>query len=626
MVMLVVGCVEEERESSVEAGEVDVAVRDAGDLADVPPPAPDQDASDRERDPGCVADQARCSGAGLRQSCVEGRWRDEPCEVGFHCRDGGCEETCKDGARRCTEAGEARCEAEHWSAPVSCGLGRCLGGRCRTEACALAFEQPSHVGCEFVTVDLPNAAPDPMALLILNPDPDAAARVHLRDRRGRLSTVIASHRFDPSPRQERPEPQTLTSRVLDAEGRMVSENIEEADALVIPPGGRARLLLEHLALPNHTTGLRDIARQLTSDTPIVVNQLDPACCDFRGSSDSSLLFPVEAWGSSYRTVAAGAQVLAGLRRRAQIVVVPAEPARITFEIAPGHATLPTDGFAVRVIDGVYVAQVRAFESLVIFSTGEGNLGGGRLESDVPVAVFMGHQCARFPLGTTGCDHLEEQQLPLWAWGTRVVVPPLSAIATAGPDVTYWTLTASVPGTPVRLSRPFEELAPLSLNDRHSVDCAHALTDPQSLSLDKCVFGTRAAFTLVAEGPIQVLGFSPGALAPNRRGMASAALLPAERHYRDTYEFIVPHGFPYSYATVTMPPGLTLLLDGAPAEPSRRAGIAGSEWVYAHIPLEEGSHQLMGDAPFGLVLHGTAMAFASHAHLGGAALGDAAPVP
>ena len=45
-----------------------------------------------------------------------------------------------------------------------------------------------------------------------------------------------------------------------------------------------------------------------------------------------------------------------------------------------------------------------------------DLTGTLIESDKPIAVFSGVDCANIPWYRMACDHLEDQLLPLHTWG------------------------------------------------------------------------------------------------------------------------------------------------------------------------------------------------------------------
>ena len=55
-----------------------------------------------------------------------------------------------------------------------------------------------------------------------------------------------------------------------------------------------------------------------------------------------------------------------------------------------------------------------------------DLTGTKIESDKPLSVFSGHECAFVPFSTRSCDHLVEQVLPTALWGTVYYVAPLAS--------------------------------------------------------------------------------------------------------------------------------------------------------------------------------------------------------
>lgn len=68
-----------------------------------------------------------------------------------------------------------------------------------------------------------------------------------------------------------------------------------------------------------------------------------------------------------------------------------------------------------------VVDVQPFETVQLQSSQD--LSGTRILSRLPVAVYSGHTCTWL---FTKCNHVYDQLLPMPSWGTRYLVPPLSA--------------------------------------------------------------------------------------------------------------------------------------------------------------------------------------------------------
>ena len=72
---------------------------------------------------------------------------------------------------------------------------------------------------------------------------------------------------------------------------------------------------------------------------------------------------------------------------------------------------------------MYTFELTQGEVLNLEVTGEqgDDLTGTYITADSPIVVFGGHECANVPLGITACDHLEQQLVPVSAWGKRYLV-------------------------------------------------------------------------------------------------------------------------------------------------------------------------------------------------------------
>jgi len=93
----------------------------------------------------------------------------------------------------------------------------------------------------------------------------------------------------------------------------------------------------------------------------------------------------------------------------------------------------------------------AFDIQVVFAEDATGVG---VFADKPVAVFSGTPCTNVPLDTPSCDHLEEQVLPLAAWGTQYVGarhPPRLPELNPQPEPVTWRVVAAVDDVHVSLT-------------------------------------------------------------------------------------------------------------------------------------------------------------------------------
>ena len=81
------------------------------------------------------------------------------------------------------------------------------------------------------------------------------------------------------------------------------------------------------------------------------------------------------------------------------------------------------------------------------------------QADKPIAVFAGHSCGNVPNGQYGyCDHVEEQMLPLKAWGTNAVLARHQArtYCTEQQDLVVWRIIAGTDDMHVTFVYPYAE--------------------------------------------------------------------------------------------------------------------------------------------------------------------------
>ncbi|XP_027475704.2 IgGFc-binding protein isoform X2 [Zalophus californianus] len=135
------------------------------------------------------------------------------------------------------------------------------------------------------------------------------------------------------------------------------------------------------------------------------------------TAELTRLWPVRVLGTEYFALTPPGVSSKNVKEFA--VVVGAAGASVTMQLK-GSATFqgkfyPAGSVVTLTLQPYQVAQVQ--------STAE--LSGSKITANGPVAVFSGHSCAQ---KHTNCNHVVEQLLPTFAWGTRYVVPSLSSQA------------------------------------------------------------------------------------------------------------------------------------------------------------------------------------------------------
>jgi thiol-disulfide isomerase/thioredoxin len=224
-----------------------------------------------------------------------------------------------------------------------------------------------------------------------------------------------------------------------------------------------------------------------------------------------------------------------------------------------------------------------------------DLTGTIIESNNPIAVFAGVRCADVPAGYSACDHMVEQMMPVDTWGrefdTFPFMPRQNNLGDflrilAATDETIITVNNSVVGAIDR--GQFLELV---------------VSEPMEITTDK---------------PVMVAQYLTGEQYEGRIGDPSECLIPPTEQFQSEYTFIIPTGYAENYVNIIAPEAAVLLLDGAPVDYTLFTPFGTKGLSAATISLGEGSHNISGNAPFGIYIYGYDQ-YDSYAYPGGLAL-------
>jgi hypothetical protein len=651
--LLLTACTEPSVDLSPDAGPtLDFQLIDAQRDAPIPPDlAPDQrppiDAAadglppDAAPDLGiidasavCDEDEVRCTpDATTIDLCRGGRWQADPCPDAQICLNDRClpdPRGCAPTDAVCLAAHQpAACLNDRWQPTEPCHPGhRCRAGHCETQACADAADSGSYLGCEFLAVALPNFAViytpgTPMGVVLTNPH-DAITHVTLHDARQAPAQLIAEHRVElsehPAVPEEAPDlygPETVRSAIRDAQGAIVRDGFAQAVDLEIPPGGTATLLLPPAGPETLQSAVFSLATQVLTDRPVAAYQFNPYCCNFSFSNDASLLFPVAALGQRYRIAALPNFSFEALDSPGGFAIAaPTGPTTVDLQLDAETRVRTLRGPQLRALgQGRYQATLNALDVLLVQTAASEpgspppDLTGASISASAPISVFSTHLCTFYPQRTGFCDHLEEQLLPIEAWGQRYALVPPPPRGRAGNDGqrVYYRIIANAPGVTLTLSRPIDDLATAQPGALGTRDCITDAIDPTHLRLDApCELSIRAPVGLVADAPVQILATLSGQEAVQlnspfgtRAGDPSLYLLAPERQLRTEYDFLVPTTYALDFVTVTSPANAHITLDGRPLDLALAAPIPGTARVFLHVPIEDGPHHMAGDRPFGI---------------------------
>jgi hypothetical protein len=531
----------------------------------------------------CVAgDVLRCTGDTTYEYCNTTGTRTiaAPCPNNSPCADGRCASAaCVPGQLRCDGLRDFTVCLEDGSAygpSQPCPVGQeCDANECQ-DLCTLNQKVSSYIGCEYWSLDLDNyddAIDQPHAVVVSNPNPELTARV----------TVT---RPDGSP-IEHFGPAEIAPLTL--------------GVYTIPPNWN----LSPIAI-------NDFAVKVSSNIPVTAHQFNPLNNVDVFSNDGSLLLPTNALGTEYLVMSWKQRPSPPLRGFMTIANPNPLEARVT--VTASARTAPGDG-----IPTLEPGQPREFVlppgHVLNLETRDDldDLTGSEVRSDLPVAVFGGHECANVDLGIDRCDHIESQLFPVNTWGSQYVG---SKFASRGGEPDVWRVLSSVDGTVVTLSMDFP-------NPEEQVHQGELIRNEggAQFRLDRgqfAEFQSKEPFWLDATSPVSLGHYMVGSNwftipricdqgidAGNPTGIGDPALtieVPLTQ-FRDNYILLVPLDYELDYVNVIAPEGAQVFLDGEPVDAALYAPVAQTPWRVATLEVPDGPHVLTGDQPFGLTAYG-----------------------
>jgi hypothetical protein len=451
------------------------------------------------------------------------------------------------------------------------------GGTMIPPTCANIDDFPAtSVGCEFFTVQVPsNPSALPYGVAVGNPSMEPAM-VTIEDMRGPGNTLREITTFQVQPTQSVLTPINGTGGLL---------------------GG------SHMA---SSIGLNALAAfRVTSDVPITAMQLFPVGGGPSHVSEASMLLPVNALDQSY--VAASWQAFSGSQNGFVLVVAVADATTVFTET------------------GDYMLD--AFDAWHFQAGPDGT--GFFVGADKPVAVFSGIDCTMIPeLPWYACDHLEEQMLPLSAWGTHYVgarhphrVPNINP----QPEEVFWKVIAGVDNTTITLNPPVAG---------NQVQLAQAG--------DAFEFGTAQSFEATANNPFLLVQYMSGCynVIKNTGSPSSCDQGPTGDPYMlqavpveqwlTQLPFLTDTSYPRDFVTIIREQGTQVSLDClGVVSADHFTGIPGTLYEVGQVDLDiagnggegncvDGAQFLTADKPVGVLVGGMDWA-TSYGYPGGLSL-------
>jgi hypothetical protein len=234
--------------------------------------------------------------------------------------------------------------------------------------------------------------------------------------------------------------------------------------------------------------------------------------------------------------------------------------------------------------------------------------GTAVSASKPVAVFAGSACANIPGGTTYCDHIEEQVLPVSTWGTQFFAVNFMPRG-QNPENDSWKIIAHEDKTAFTLVGAPQTVSKLEAGESYQVDAASAfmVASDKPISVVHLMHGQGAVQVPVAPIYNEEFETPDGCAMDNGQANigdpAMSVVVPFEQ-FLDEYQFLTPDTYRYDFLTFTAksPTDPQIEMDGV-AVPLTWSTLPGSDLRFARVRVEDGPHRVTGNVPFGIEVHG-----------------------
>ena len=478
--------------------------------------------------------------------------------------------TCVPDATKCVGQNVLKCKKDgsgfDTKALHSCDASKgmiCDNSTC-INACKLARQNRSYVGCEYWAVDLDNAvvksgsaASQQFAVALSNPSTLAA----------KVTVTINEAAYGKAVKIK-----TVTTRTVKPQGLEVlllpAREVDGSAAGKFNTGGGTAVT------PN--------AYKIESSVPIIAYQFNPLSNVGVFSNDASLLVPTPALttdttnesGAGY-LVLSWPQTIAtsndpktnfGENLRAFLTVVGTrKDTEVKIKLNPETIADKEGLIPLKKSGETLTFKLQPYDVLNL-ETGyfAADFTGTRITTDKPVAVFTGSEASDVPdfltLQTRKCcaDHLEQQLFPTTTFGKIFVALKTPSRTKALKDAGA-TITANYKEKEYFRVLSAGEFVKVSTNLPSPASFSVANGKYKQLEVDQ-------DFTIQATGPVSVGQFVAGqeqAGIPSSLpgGDPSFILLPSVEQFRKDYLFLTPDKYAFDYIMVAAPRGAKVTLDG-----------------------------------------------------------------
>jgi hypothetical protein len=593
----------------------------------------------------CTPTETRCQGNTFQTCSSGGEWMTTEFCQGVCDDDLGCL-FCTPDQRFCEGEIAYMCNGDGNMATMieTCtGNSHCMDGVC-VDPCVAAAETRSYLGCEYWAVDLDNAhdvytTPDQIPLfgcgLIPTPmltgpicyDPNNTTP----DPNLPFGNKVTAGLCDPGPSGPTcPAPytcQTTTYCGLNAQispFAIVVANPQTFPVMVtltnatgttmtqtVAPNAVQPLFPQNLGFADasldHTEQARK-AYRLTSTAPVVAYQFNPLDNVNVFSNGGSLLIPRTAYDERY--VALTAPTLQSRPDSSDYngyIAIVAWQDDTEIEITASVATKA--GYGTPAIPALAAGvptrfTLDSFEVLLLPAAGNGDLTGTSVASIDPaktVGVFAGAEAAFFPHnqpppgGSSGpccADHVEEMLFPTSTWGMEFAIARSQVRLPQAQENDIIRIVAQRDNTMVTFTP----------NAIGANDCGATLAAGAS-----CTAEIAGDTVITATQPITVGRFLKSVLYTDGisqmfgTGDPSMAIAVPTEQFRTSYNLLVPQQYMANFASIVIPQGGTVMLDGA--DVTGQVSSMFGTWRAGRIMLAAGVHRIDCPAGCGVEVYG-----------------------
>ena len=498
--------------------------------------------------------KAECAGPDSFLVCNETgtHWIGEQCKNELKCYKGECNNLqCEPNAITCFGFGavqQCKSDGSQWQIIETCEKGGvCAAGLC-ISACDVNLKAATYRGCEYYAADLDNIEGgqfEPVAIVVSVPSTVENAEVQIVDN-------STGHIFAPGE----------LGSLFDMQVAAGSLKIFE-----LPPGQDI-----------DGSGVTQRSYSITTSSPATVHQFNPLNGEGVFTNDASLLLPSAAGGKLYFVMSWPQRSDEFETLRGFVTMIASEPGTTTITVTPrSDVAAGIDGSGVAAIPSGATVTIDLEQGQVLNLETDGphgaDLSGSRVAGSQRFVAFGGHECANVPLGINACDHLEQQLVPVSAWGKRYIADSFKQRSPTQFDI--YRVMAGDTDVLVETNPPQKGFEQFLLQPGGFV-----------------TFSSAEHFEVKATGPISVGHFMIGSSYPGHiktcknTGIGDPAftLSVPTQQFLTEYTVLTPPGYAQNFINIIGQAGSAVTVDGQPLTTPLKQVSPGLPWGVAQVPV------------------------------------------